>query len=219
MQYRQHIPHPIPFFLKSCPVPYIHFGVFNFILCNCSFGEPSFQRFWKRKSDVACGSVSTMFDTCVPMSLEFFCCQSPSSQSNTCSGGFLGVATLLKTVLQEMYHWMIHCPCVLLGCQSVVSQFLTCFIVLMCLFLFHTCNEFRGSQWDALASVCTQWQCDTQGWQWLRKEVWDVYLIECSLKLWVDHEEATVVTAQALRFGGVARRRGGRVHGYSSASP
>lgn len=34
MQYRQHIPHPIPFLLKSCPVPHTNFGLFNFILCS-----------------------------------------------------------------------------------------------------------------------------------------------------------------------------------------
>lgn len=151
MQYRQYI--LFLFFLKSCPVPYTNFGIFNFILCNCSFGEPSFQRFWNRKSNVTCRSVSTTFDTCVAMSLEFFICQTVCSQGNSgiCSGGFLSVATLLKTVLQKMYHWMIHCSYTLLGCQPVVPQLYELYVPFPFPHL-----QFKGSQWGALPSVCTQ---------------------------------------------------------------
>lgn len=222
MQYRQYTPHPIPFFLKPFPVPYTNLGGFNFILCNCSFGELSFQRFWKKKSNVACGSVSTRFDTCVPMSLEFFSCQTPFSWGSTgiCSGGFLGVATLPKSVLQKMYHWMIHCSCFLLGCQSVVTQFLACLCCAVCAFSFSTLAMNLGALSEMCCLLCAhKWQCDTRGWQWLRKEAWDVYLIVCSLYLCSKHGEATVVTAQALRFEGVAGRGWGRGHGYRRTSP
>ena len=57
IQHRQHVPCPIPFLLKSRPLTYTNFGLFNFILCNCSFDEPCLHRFGKRKADVACGAV------------------------------------------------------------------------------------------------------------------------------------------------------------------
>lgn len=111
-----------------------NFGCSHFILCKCSFDEPCCHRFGKRKANVACGGCPIpWFGICVHLSLEFFSCQIPSSQDSTgvCSGGLLGVATLLKAALQKMYHWMIHCSCILLSCLSLVAQLSTC---LLCAF-------------------------------------------------------------------------------------
>lgn len=124
--------------------------------------------------------------------------------------------TPIKTVLQKIYHWMIHCSCILLSCQPVVTQLSTC---LRCAFLclFHTCE---GSQSDSLPSVCRGCQHDIQRWQRLRKEAWDVNLTwELIVSLWANYKEATVVTAQVLGLGGVARRWRGRVRSYDSAFP
>lgn len=48
---------------------------------------------------------------------------------------------------------LLHPPW-LSACSSLVSYMLI--LCCMCFFLFHTCNEFRDSQWGALTSVCTQ---------------------------------------------------------------
>lgn len=86
------------FLLKYCPLTYTNFGLFHFILCNRSFDEPCPHRFGKRTSKCSLrGCPLSWFATGVHMSLEFFSCQTPSSRGSTgiCSGGFLGVTTLL----------------------------------------------------------------------------------------------------------------------------
>lgn len=66
---------------------------------------------------------------------------------------------------------MIHCSCILLGCQSVVPQVLTCSCCAVCALSFSTLAMNLGalSEVHCLLSA-HKGQCDTQGWQWIRKE-------------------------------------------------